>query len=120
MCVFEPHKYTRVRDLFQEFCNAFIDADIVIVSEIYSAGQSPIEGFSQDSLIEGIEKTKHCQVIKMSDPNSLAKIIKSLINQKIIKILKKFSKVFFLGKDIEINHSCLYIYNDENFILWFV
>jgi hypothetical protein len=41
-------------------------------------------------------------------------------NQKIIKILKKFSKVFFLGKDIEINHSCLYIYNDENFILWFV
>jgi len=84
VCVFEPHKHTRVRDLFQEFCNAFIDADIVIVSEIYSAGQSPIEGFSQDSLIEGIEKTKHCQVIKMSDPNSLAKIIKPLINQKLI------------------------------------
>ncbi len=84
ICVFEPHKYTRVRDLFQEFCNAFIDSDIVIVSEIYSAGQSPIEGFSQDSLIEGIKKTKHCEVIKMSDPNSLAKIIKPLINQKLI------------------------------------
>jgi UDP-N-acetylmuramate--alanine ligase len=80
VCVFEPHKYSRVNDLFNEFCGAFSDADIVIVSDIYSAGQSPIEGISQDSLIAGIKKTGHKNVIKMSKPEDLASIVKPLVS----------------------------------------
>jgi UDP-N-acetylmuramate--alanine ligase len=79
ICVFQPHKYTRLRDLFNEFCNAFSDADVVIVSEIYSAGQAPIEGISQDALVRGIEKTGHKNVIKLPSEKDLAKIIKSRI-----------------------------------------
>jgi UDP-N-acetylmuramate--alanine ligase len=62
ICVFQPHKYTRVRDLFQEFCLAFEFADIVIVCDIYSASQTPIEGITQDAIIEGIKKTGHKKV----------------------------------------------------------
>lgn len=80
ICVFEPHKYSRVNDLFKEFCHAFSDADYVIVSNIYSAGQAPIEGITQDSLIEGIKKTGHKNVIKLPSEKDLASIVKPLIN----------------------------------------
>ena len=79
LCVFQPHKYTRVRDLFNEFANAFIDADFVIVSEIYSASQSPIEGITQDSICDAIKKTGHKNVIKLNHENDLASILKPIL-----------------------------------------
>jgi UDP-N-acetylmuramate--alanine ligase len=81
ICVVQPHKYSRVLDLFKEFCGAFFDADIVIVSDIYSASQAPIEGINQDSLIEGIKKAGHKNVIKLNHENDLANIVKPLINK---------------------------------------
>jgi len=81
ICVFQPHKYSRVRDLFNEFCQAFIDADCVIVSDIYSASQTPIEGITQDAIIEGIKKTGHKNVIKLNHENELASILKNQINK---------------------------------------
>ncbi len=78
-CVFQPHKYSRVHDLFAEFCHAFSDADYVIVSDIYSAGQPPIDGVNQDAIVEGIKKSGHANVIKMSDEKDLAKILKVII-----------------------------------------
>ncbi len=82
ICVFEPHKYSRIASLFDEFCHAFLDASYVIVSDIYAAGQAPIEGISQDSLIEGIKKAGQKNVIKMSDTKDLAKIIKPLLKKQ--------------------------------------
>lgn len=81
VCVFEPHKFTRVRDLFDQFCLAFEDADIVVVSDIYHAGQTKIEGVSQDLLIEGIKNFGHKEVIKMEDSNQIPKIIKPLVKE---------------------------------------
>ncbi len=79
ICVFEPHKFSRVHDLFNEFCNAFSDADYVIVSDIYSAGQAPIAGITQDNLIAGIKKTGHKNVIKLNSDKDLAAVVKPLI-----------------------------------------
>jgi UDP-N-acetylmuramate--alanine ligase len=81
ICVFQPHKYSRVHDLFNEFCNAFNDADCVIVSDIYSASQAPIEGITQDALIAGIKKTGHKNVIKLNHENELASILKTQISK---------------------------------------
>jgi UDP-N-acetylmuramate--alanine ligase len=81
ICVFQPHKYTRVRDLFQEFCLAFEFADIVIVCDIYSASQTPIEGITQDAIIEGIKKTGHKKVLKLNHENELAKLLIKEIKQ---------------------------------------
>lgn len=74
--VFQPHKYTRTRDLFDEFCNAFTDVDVVIIADIYSAGQEPIAGAAQDNLIEGIKKTGHKNVFKLKGENDLPQMIK--------------------------------------------
>ena len=101
ICVFEPHKFSRVHDLFKEFCHAFSDADIVIVSDIYSASQAPIAGISQDSLIEGIKKTGHKNVIKMFDPKDLAKIVKPLISAGDMIFCTGAGKVTYWASDLE-------------------
>ncbi len=80
ICVFQAHKYSRVRDLFKEFGQAFSDADCVIVSDIYSAGQEPIEGINQDTLIAEIKKSGHQNVIKLNSEKDLAAIIKPQIS----------------------------------------
>lgn len=79
ICVVQPHKYTRLRDLFSEFCTAFFEADFVIVSDIYSAGQQPIEAVSQDSLIAGIKKAGHKNVIKLAHESDLAALLKPIM-----------------------------------------
>jgi UDP-N-acetylmuramate--alanine ligase len=80
ICVFQAHKYSRVHDLLKEFGQAFNDADTVIVSDIYSAGQEPIAGINQDSLITEIKKSGHQNVIKLTSEKDLAKIIKPQIS----------------------------------------
>ncbi len=74
--VFQPHKYTRTRDLFDEFCNSFQDVDVAIIADIYSAGQEPIAGASQDDLIAGIRNAGHKNVIKLNSENDLPQLIK--------------------------------------------
>ncbi len=82
ICVFQPHKPTRVRDLFNEFACAFSDSDCVIVCDIYSAGQQPIEGINQDALVSAIAKNKNLKVIKLLSEKDLAKVVKSQIDEK--------------------------------------
>jgi UDP-N-acetylmuramate--alanine ligase len=79
ICVVQPHKYSRLRDLFSQFCTAFFEADIVVVSEIYSAGQEPIQGFNQDRLIEGIRNSGHKNIFKLTSEKDLAGLLKPLI-----------------------------------------
>ena len=74
--VLQPHKYTRVHDLFQEFCHCGEEADIVIVADIYSAGQQPIADVTQDLLIEGMKKAGHKKVLKLNHENDLARLVK--------------------------------------------
>ncbi len=76
LLVLQPHKYTRLHDLFDEFCHCGSEADVVIVSEIYSAGQQPMADVTQDRLIEGIKKTGHKNVIKMNNETELARLVK--------------------------------------------
>jgi UDP-N-acetylmuramate--alanine ligase len=58
IAIVEPHRYTRVRDLFGDFCTCFKDADSVIVAPMYSAGEKPIEGIDQHALARGIAQAK--------------------------------------------------------------
>jgi UDP-N-acetylmuramate--alanine ligase len=56
IAIAQPHRYSRVHDLFAEFGSCFKDADMVYISEIYSAGESPIDGISRESLVEVINR----------------------------------------------------------------
>ncbi len=72
IAVFQPHRYSRVRDLFNDFCTCFNNADTVIVSDIYPAGESPLEGISQKSLIKGLRQSGHKNVIALESAETLA------------------------------------------------
>ena len=75
IAVIQPHRYSRVRDLFTEFCRCANEADVVLVSEIYSAGESPIDGITQEALIQGMRDHGHKHVIALPSQADLAGII---------------------------------------------
>ncbi len=68
----QPHRYSRLRDLFEDFCTCFNDADTVLVADVYAAGEAPIEGFDRDTLVDGIRVHGHRQVEGFSEPKELA------------------------------------------------
>jgi len=63
VAVFQPHRFTRVRDLMSDFCRAFHKADHVIVCPVYAAGEAPIEGVDRLSLLDGIKSHGHRSAI---------------------------------------------------------
>lgn len=75
VAVVQPHRYSRLKELFDEFCTCFNDADTVIVSDIYAAGEVPIEGASQIALIDGLRAHGHKHVLPLEEPGALAEIV---------------------------------------------
>jgi UDP-N-acetylmuramate--alanine ligase len=78
IAVMQPHRYTRLRDLFEQFCTCFNDADAVIVVPVYPAGESPIPGADRDALVTGLRAHGHKQAIPLEAPEKLAPLVKSL------------------------------------------
>ena len=77
IAVFQPHRYTRVADLFEMFCTAFNDADCVIVADVYSAGEKEIPSANKEALAEGMRAHGHRHVIVLNKREDLADIIKN-------------------------------------------
>ena len=75
IAVVQPHRYSRLASLFEEFCTCFNDADHVVVADVYPAGESPIEGMDRDGLIEGLHAHGHTQVTSLFTPKHLAAVI---------------------------------------------
>ncbi|MGA7426496.1 MAG: UDP-N-acetylmuramate--L-alanine ligase [Rhodoplanes sp.] len=78
IAVMQPHRYTRLSSLFEQFCTCFNDADTVIVAPVYPAGEAPIPGVDRDSLVAGIRARGHRHVIALDAQPGLAKLVKSL------------------------------------------
>jgi UDP-N-acetylmuramate--alanine ligase len=78
IAVVQPHRFTRLANLFDEFCACFNDADIVLVADVYAAGEHPIDGVSRDALVAGLINHGHRQVRPLPDPNELAPIVRAL------------------------------------------
>ena len=78
IAVFEPHRYTRVRDLFADFSACFKNADHVIIGPLYSAGEHPIEGIDQNSLAAGIRRTGHASVVSVDTAREIVPLIQRL------------------------------------------
>ena len=75
MAVVQPHRYSRLYDLFEDFCTCFNNADVVVVADIYAAGETPIEDVSRDSLVEGLRSHGHRMVIPLEQPDDLAGLV---------------------------------------------
>ncbi|RZJ86718.1 MAG: UDP-N-acetylmuramate--L-alanine ligase [Brevundimonas sp.] len=76
IAVVQPHRYTRLRDLMEEFSTSFSDADSVLVADVYPAGETPIEGVDKHALVEGIRRYGHRQVEPLENAAVLPRVIK--------------------------------------------
>jgi UDP-N-acetylmuramate--alanine ligase len=79
IAVVQPHRYTRLRDLFDDWRTAFNDADIVVVAPVYPAGEAPIEGVSHDALADALRRSGHRQVLTVSGEADLAPALAPLL-----------------------------------------
>ena len=89
IAVVQPHRYTRLQALFDQFCTCFNDADHVIVAPVYPAGEAPIPGIERDALVSGMRSRGHRDVIPLDGPEQLA--------GKVASLAKKGDYVVLLG-----------------------
>ena len=78
VAVVQPHRYSRLATLFEEFCTCMNDAGTVIVADVYPAGEAPIPGVDRDALVEGLRARGHRSVVPLSDPSHLAEMVHSI------------------------------------------
>lgn len=76
IAVVQPHRYSRLAALFEDFCACFNDADTVIVADVHPAGELPIEGADRDGLVSGLKARGHRRVLALSGPDALAALVK--------------------------------------------
>ena len=80
IAVMQPHRYTRLAALFDQFCTCFNDADAVIIAHVYPAGEAPIAGADRDSLVAGLRARGHRNVMALDESQALAGLIKGIAN----------------------------------------
>lgn len=78
IAVMQPHRYTRLHNLFDEFSSCFNDADTVVVADVYTAGEQPIEGATRDGLVAGLRDRGHRHVVPLENPESLPALVAEL------------------------------------------
>jgi UDP-N-acetylmuramate--alanine ligase len=78
IAVMQPHRYTRLHNLFDEFSSCFNDADTVVISDVYTAGEQPIEGADRDSLVAGLRDRGHRHVVALESPEALPALVSEL------------------------------------------
>jgi UDP-N-acetylmuramate--alanine ligase len=78
IAVVQPHRYTRLHSLFDEFCTCMNDAGHVIVADVYPAGEAPIEGMNRDALVEGLRARGHRSVVPLPSPARLAEMVHAM------------------------------------------
>ena len=86
VCIFQPHRISRLKDLRKEFSYSFVNADEVILCPIYSAGEKINLGFDYKTFAKEIIKNSNVKLFLVNDNNQLAKFVKKNIYGKKIVI----------------------------------
>ncbi len=76
IAVHQPHRYTRLHSLFDDFCSCFNDADVVAIAEVYAAGEAPIEGASRDDLVAGLIRHGHRHACALISEEDLERLVR--------------------------------------------
>ena len=75
VAIVQPHRYTRLHDLFDQFCTCLNDADIAVVAPVYAAGEAPIAGVNRDALAEGLRAHGHKHVLTINGAEDLPALV---------------------------------------------
>ncbi|MEM7615555.1 MAG: UDP-N-acetylmuramate--L-alanine ligase, partial [Pseudomonadota bacterium] len=76
IAVHQPHRYSRLSDLFEEFCTCFNDADVVAIADVYAAGEAPIPGADRDGLVAGLKSHGHRHAVALDDEPALPAFVR--------------------------------------------
>ena len=76
IAVHQPHRYSRLHSLFDDFCSCFNDADVVAIAEVFSAGEDPIEGVSRNDLVAGLVRHGHRNAHAIVSEDDLERLIR--------------------------------------------
>ena len=76
IAVHQPHRYSRLHSLFEEFCTCFNDADVVGITEVFAAGEDPIEGASRESLVAGLIAHGHRHAREVMSEDDLERLVR--------------------------------------------
>jgi UDP-N-acetylmuramate--alanine ligase len=76
IAVHQPHRYSRLHTLFEDFCACFNDADVVAIAEVYSAGEEPIEGAGRDDLVAGLIRHGHRHARAIVSEDDLERLVR--------------------------------------------
>jgi UDP-N-acetylmuramate--alanine ligase len=76
IAIHQPHRYTRLSSLFDDFCTCFNEADVVAIAEIYAAGEDPIPGAGRDDLVAGLIAHGHRHARALLDEADLARLVR--------------------------------------------
>ncbi len=78
IAVVQPHRYSRLATLFEDFCSCMNDAGTVIIADVYGAGEAPVEGIDKDALVDGLRARGHRSVVPLPGPDSLAEMLHAI------------------------------------------
>lgn len=98
--LFQPHRYTRTRDLMDEFATAFYEADVLFLTEIYSARESPIEGVSSARLFEELKTHGHKEVAFVSRKEEMTEQVLRILRPGDLVITLGAGDIWKIGKEI--------------------
>ncbi|MYM55713.1 UDP-N-acetylmuramate--L-alanine ligase [Thalassovita mangrovi] len=76
IAVHQPHRYSRLHSLFDDFCSCFNDADVVGIAEVFAAGEDPIEGASRDDLVAGLIRHGHRHARAVTSEDDLERMVR--------------------------------------------
>jgi UDP-N-acetylmuramate--alanine ligase len=76
IAVHQPHRYTRLHSLFEDFCTCFNEADVVAIAEVYAAGEEPIEGATRDDLVAGLVAHGHRHARAILSEDDLERLVR--------------------------------------------
>jgi len=98
--LFQPHRYTRTRDLMNEFALAFGNADLLVVTDIYPAGEKPVEGVSAEKLFNTIIEHGHKNVLFVPDKKNIPEKVKELMRPGDMVITLGAGDIWKVGREI--------------------
>jgi len=98
--VFQPHRYTRTKFLYERFVIAFNDADVLIVAPLYSAGERPIEGVDSEWLYRGIKEHGHKEVILCKDQDEMVRTLMGTLTRGDVLMTLGAGDIYHLGESV--------------------
>ena len=100
ICVFQPHRYSRTQLLHEEFGKAFRSADLLVLTDVYAAGEAPIEGISGETILQEVRRQSGQSVVYLPEREKLASYLQKEIQEGDLVITMGAGDIYKTGEEL--------------------